>query len=66
MKTLHFNSLNNCFVNIHILVRFTHEYRDFIADNNYAVFIQNPRSIQALKPEKLVPYVAHAMEQVVH
>ena len=40
MKTLHFISLNNCFVSIHVVVRFTHAYRDFVADNDYAYFIQ--------------------------
>ena len=42
MKTLHFISLNNCFVSIHVVVRFTHAYRDFVADNDYAIFIQVP------------------------
>ena len=40
MKTLHFISLNNCFVSIHVVVRFAHAYRDFVADNDYAIFIQ--------------------------
>ena len=40
MKTLHFISLNNCFVSIHVVVGFTHAYRDFVADNDYATFIQ--------------------------
>ena len=40
MKTLHFISLNNCFVSIHVGVRFTHAYRAFIADNDSAIFIQ--------------------------
>ena len=40
MKTLHFISLNNCFVSIHVVVRFTHAYRDFVADNDYAICIQ--------------------------
>ena len=40
MKTLHFISLNNCFVSIHFIVRFTHAYRDFVADNDYAILIQ--------------------------
>ena len=40
MKTLHFISLNRCFVSIHVVVRFSHAYRDFVADNNYAIFIQ--------------------------
>ena len=40
MKTLHFISLNNCFVSIHVGVRFTHAYRDFVADNDHAIFIQ--------------------------
>ena len=39
MKTLHFISLNNCFVSIHVVVRFTHAYRDFVTDNDYAIFI---------------------------
>ena len=42
MKTLHFISLNNCFVGIHVVVRFTHAYRDFVADNDYAIFVQIP------------------------
>ena len=42
MKTLHFISLNNCFVSIHVVVRFTHAYRDFVADYDYAIFIQIP------------------------
>ena len=42
MKTLHFISLNNCFVSIHVVVWLTHAYRDFVADNDYAIFIQVP------------------------
>ena len=42
MKTLHFIYLNNCFVSIHFVLRFTHAYRDFVADNDYAIFIQIP------------------------
>ena len=42
MKTSHFISLNSCFVSIHVIVRFTHDYRDFVADNDYAIFIQIP------------------------
>ena len=42
MKTLHFISLNSCFVSIHVVVRFTHAYRDFVADNDYAIFIPIP------------------------
>ena len=34
MKTLHFISLNNCFISIYVVVRFTHAYRDFVADNS--------------------------------
>ena len=66
MKTLHFISLNNWFVNIHVVVRFTHAYRNFDADNDYAFFNSNPRSIQVSTPEKRVPYVTRAEEQVVH
>ena len=25
---------------IHVVVKFTHAYRDFVADNDYAIFIQ--------------------------
>ena len=42
MKTLHFISLNNCFLSIHVVVRFTHAYREFVADNDYAFFTQIP------------------------
>ena len=66
MKTLHFISFNNCFVSIHVIVRFTHAYRDFVADNDYAFFYSNSRSIQVSTPEKRVPYVVRAKEQVVH
>ena len=40
MKTLHFIFLNSCFVSMHVIVKFTHDYQDFIADNEYAIFIQ--------------------------
>ena len=40
MKTLHLISFNSCFVSIHVVVRFTHDYQDFVADNDYANFIQ--------------------------
>ena len=42
MKTLHFISLNSCFVSIHVVVRFTRAYRDFVTDNDYAFFVQIP------------------------
>ena len=42
MKTLHFISLNSYFVSIHVVVRFTHNYQDFVADNDYAIFIPIP------------------------
>ena len=38
-----FISWNNCFVSIHAFVRFTHAYGDFVADIDYAIFIQIPR-----------------------
>ena len=66
MKTLHFITFNNCFVSIHVIVRFTHAYRDFVADNEYVVFYSNDKSIQVSTPEKRVPYVARSWEQVVH
>ena len=62
MKTLHIISLNSCFVSIHVVVRFTHGYRDFVADNDCDFFYSNPRSIQASTPEKRVPCVARAQE----
>ena len=42
MKTLHFVSLNSFFVWMHVVVRFTHDYRDFVADNDCAIFVQIP------------------------
>ena len=42
MKTVHFISLNNCFVSKHVVVRFMHAYGDFFADNDYAIFDQIP------------------------
>ena len=42
MKTLHFISLNSCIVSIHVVVRFTHDYRDFVVDNDYAPLTQFP------------------------
>ena len=41
MKTLHFISLNKCFVSIHVVVIFTHAYRDFVADNDYAILFKS-------------------------
>ena len=66
MKTLHFISLNKCFVSIHVVVRFTHAYRDFVADNDYAIFIQIPGLFKYQRLKKRVPYVARAEEQVGH
>ena len=66
MKTLHFISLNNCFVSVLVVVRFTHAYRYYVADNDYAIFYSNPRSIQVSTSEKRVPYVARAEEEVIH
>ena len=40
MKTLHFSFLNICFVSILVVVRSTHDYRDFVVDNDYAIFIK--------------------------
>ena len=42
MKTLNFTSLNNWFVSIHVVVRFTSAYRDIVANNDYEIFIQIP------------------------
>ena len=40
MKTLYFISLNSCFASTHIVIRFTHDYGDFVADKDYAIFMQ--------------------------
>ena len=63
MEILPIISLNNCFVSIRVVVRFTYAYRDFVADNDYAIFIQIPG---LFKLERRVPYVARAEEQVLH
>ena len=42
MKTLHFISSNSYFVSLHVVVRFMHNDQNFVADNNYAFFIQIP------------------------
>ena len=59
MKTLHFISLNSFFVCMHVVVRFTHAYRDFVADNDCAIFIQIPGLFkrQRLKNVFLTLYV---------
>ena len=46
MKTLNFISLNSYFVSVHVVVRFAHNYRDFVADNDYAILIQIPGLIK--------------------
>ena len=66
MKTLHFISLNNCFVSILVVVKFTYAYWDIVADNDYAIFIQIPGLFRYQRLKKRVPYVARAEEQVVH
>ena len=42
MKTLHFISSNSYFVGIHVIVRFMPDYRKFVADSDYAIFLQIP------------------------
>ena len=42
MKTLHFIYLNNCFVSMHVVVRFKLSYPDFVADNDYVILVQIP------------------------
>ena len=42
MKTLHFISLNKCFVSIYVVVRSSHAYQDNVVDNDYAIFNQIP------------------------
>ena len=53
MKTLHFISLNNCFVIIHVVVRFMHAFRDLFADNNSAIHIQIPGLFKCQRLENL-------------
>ena len=55
MKTLHFIILNNCFVSIHAAVIFTHAYRDFVADNEYAIFIQIPGLFKCQRLKNVFP-----------
>ena len=50
MKTLHFISLNNCFVSTHVAVRFTHAYWDFVVDNDY-VFLFKSQVYSNATPE---------------
>ena len=38
--------MNSCFVSIHVVVRFTHNYQDFVVDNDYAIFIKIPGLIK--------------------
>ena len=66
MKTLHFISLNSFFVCMHVVVRFTHAHRDFVVDNDCAIFIQVQCLFKRQRLEKRVPYVARAQEHVVH
>ena len=66
MKTLHFISLNNCFVGIHVFVRFTHAYRVFVADNDFAIFIQIPGLFECQRLKNVFHYVARVEEQVVN
>ena len=54
MKTLHFISLNNCFVSIHVVVRLTHAYRDCVADNDSAIFIQIPGQLKCQRPKDVI------------
>ena len=54
MKTLHFIYLNNCFVSIYVVVRSTHAYRDFVADNDYAVFNQIPCLFKRQRLKKVI------------
>ena len=54
MKTLHFIYLNNCFVSIHVVVRFTHAYRDFVANNDYGIFSQIPGPFKRQRPKNAI------------
>ena len=57
MKTLHFIYLNKCFVSIHVVVRFTHAYREFVADNDYAIFIQISGLSKRQRLKNMIPTV---------
>ena len=57
MKTLHFISLNSFFVCMHVVVRFTHAHRDFVADNDCAIFIQ----VQCLFKRQRLKNVFHTL-----
>ena len=41
MKTLHFISLNNYLVSMHVIVRFTHDFLDYVVDNDYAFLFKS-------------------------
>ena len=66
MKILHFISLNNYFISIHVVVRFTHDYGELIVDNDYAIFIQIPGPIKRQSLKNVFLYVARDQEQVIH
>ena len=66
MKTLQFISLNSCFVSMHVVVRVKHDHRDFVVNNDYAIFIQITGIFKRQRLKKRVPYVARAQGQVVH
>ena len=59
MKTLHSISLNIFFDCMHVIVRLTHAYRDFVTDNDCAIFIQipGPFNRQRLKNAFLMVHV---------
>ena len=59
-------SLNNCFVSIYVIVRLTHDYPDFIADNDYAIVIPISGLFKRQRLKKRIPNVARAQEQVIH
>ena len=66
MKTLHFVSLNNCFVRIHVVVRLTHAYRDFVADNDYAIFIQILGLFKRQRLKKVFLTFTCCSRQIIH
>ena len=66
MKALHFIFLNSYFVSLHVVVRFILAYRDFVADNDCAMFIQIPCKFKRQRLKKRLPYVARAEDEVAH
>ena len=55
MKTLHFIYSKSYFVSMHVVVIFVHNHRNFVADNDYAIFIQIQGLFKSQRLKKRVP-----------